>query len=440
MQLEPKHFESLYPVTAREEELRQLVSYIREGNSLQLIGLPGVGRSSLLGLLSYNKEIRLKHFPKKHAIVHFVMVNFSEVRNRPLLDVMKLLFLNLSDSLRFRKDTAEEYEIVDRMFKEALSYQDELVITKGLLNAVEYLTLEKKLTLIFLFDRFDEYVPFLTSEFFTNVRSLRDKAKYRFSVVFSLSRPLEETLEPQLLSDFSDFVTGHSVYMRLYDKDTVAFRVSYLEKLTGKKVGSDQLEEIISLTGGHVRLTKLAVEAVLAEEATVVDLRQFVGEKKTIQSALLNIWQSLTPAEQFFLSHGKGEAEERVYLEKVGLLRGNELTIPLLSDFIAVQSGEEHQIIYDPQTNTIVRGETIISDSLTKAEFKLLRLLLQNQDRVVEREEIVNAVWEDSVSTAGVTEQALDQLIFRLRRKIEKDPNHPQHLQTIKGRGVKFSL
>ena len=42
-------------------------------------------------------------------------------------------------------------------------------------------------------------------------------------------------------------------------------------------------------------------------------------------------------------------------------------------------------------------------------------------------------------TTEGVTDQALDQLIFRLRKKIEDDPNNPEFIQTIKGRGLKFS-
>ena len=39
-------------------------------------------------------------------------------------------------------------------------------------------------------------------EFFTLLRSLRDRAKYRFSVVFSLDRPLEETVRALLSGRF----------------------------------------------------------------------------------------------------------------------------------------------------------------------------------------------------------------------------------------------
>jgi DNA-binding winged helix-turn-helix (wHTH) protein len=65
--------------------------------------------------------------------------------------------------------------------------------------------------------------------------------------------------------------------------------------------------------------------------------------------------------------------------------------------------------------------------------------MIENKERILEKEEIINAVWKEAKTTLGVTDQALDQLIFRLRKKIEENPNVPQHLLTIKGRGFKFT-
>jgi two-component system response regulator MtrA len=64
--------------------------------------------------------------------------------------------------------------------------------------------------------------------------------------------------------------------------------------------------------------------------------------------------------------------------------------------------------------------------------------MLENKDKVLEKEEIINAVWKEAKTTMGVTDQALDQLIFRLRKKTEQDPNSPTHILTVKGRGFKF--
>jgi len=65
-----------------------------------LLGIPGVGRSTLLSLLENNKKVRVKHLGEAEDRIHFVVANFSEIRKRPLFDAMKFLFLSLAESLR----------------------------------------------------------------------------------------------------------------------------------------------------------------------------------------------------------------------------------------------------------------------------------------------------------------------------------------------------
>jgi two-component system response regulator MtrA len=86
-----------------------------------------------------------------------------------------------------------------------------------------------------------------------------------------------------------------------------------------------------------------------------------------------------------------------------------------------------------------LQGDVVLSDKLTSLEYKLLKFLLDNQGKIINKEDVISAVWQEGKTTLGVTDQALDQLIFRLRKKIEENPNAPTHIQTVKGRGFKFS-
>lgn len=449
--IENSHFESLYPENSRFEEIKKILGFIKNGNSCQLIGLPGVGRSNLLGLLSFNKNIREKHLLENQKWFHFINLNFSEIRKKPFYDCLKFIFLTLSESLRERKSykgaderfaATDAFDEVDKIFKESLTAQDEIILFSGLKRAIDYLCIEKKLTVVFLFDRFEEYVPMLSSEFFANLRILRNRAKYRFSVVFSLNRPLEDLVEPILFADFYEFLADHNVYLPLLDKPGLDFRISYLEKTSGKKIDKKIIEEIIGLTAGHGKLTRLCLEAILAtsnwELATRDKLVKFLIEQKSIKASLYEIWSSLLPEEQRLLIANPLVASR--YLNDVELTKDEKITIPLFEKFItAIKQSSNRTISFDPVSNEIRKGDIVLSDSLTSSEFKLLRYLLENKDKVIEREEIIKAVWQDSKSTEGVTDQALDQLIFRLRKKIEDDPNNPTHLQTIKGRGLRFT-
>src|SRR6185437_15500637 len=102
-------------------------------------------------------------------------------------------------------------------------------------------------------------------------------------------------------------------------------------------------------------------------------------------------------------------------------------------------SPQADNIIYDENTNAIRKGKLVLSDDLTAAEFRLLKYFLHNSGQVVDRDTVIDVVWGDSKSTTGVTDQAVDQLVFRLRKKIEENPNQPTHLQTVKGRGFSFT-
>src|SRR6202023_1473347 len=72
---------------------------------------------------------------------------------------------------------------------------------------------------------------------------------------------------------------------------------------------------------------------------------------------------------------------------------------------------------------------------LTAQEFKTFQFLVQNADRVIGRDELLNEVWgyQNYPSTRTV-----DNHILKLRQKLEKDPASPVHFRTVHGMGYKF--
>jgi two-component system alkaline phosphatase synthesis response regulator PhoP len=74
--------------------------------------------------------------------------------------------------------------------------------------------------------------------------------------------------------------------------------------------------------------------------------------------------------------------------------------------------------------------------NLASKELQLLRYLVDNRERVVPREEILERVWEYS---REVSSRTIDVHIAWLRQKLESDPQVPRHIQTIRGKGYRFS-
>ncbi len=69
-------------------------------------------------------------------------------------------------------------------------------------------------------------------------------------------------------------------------------------------------------------------------------------------------------------------------------------------------------------------------------ELQLLRYLVENRGRVLSREELLRNVWEYA---NNVSSRTLDTHIAWLRRKIEPNPQSPEYIHTIRGRGYRFS-
>lgn len=74
---------------------------------------------------------------------------------------------------------------------------------------------------------------------------------------------------------------------------------------------------------------------------------------------------------------------------------------------------------------------------LTRKEFNLLVLLVENRDRVMSREDIRHALWGKCQLYSW--SRAIDVHIRHLRCKIEDDPENPQLIQTVVGIGYRFA-
>ena len=91
-------------------------------------------------------------------------------------------------------------------------------------------------------------------------------------------------------------------------------------------------------------------------------------------------------------------------------------------------------IVIDPSARDIYKdGEAL---ALTLKEFDLLLFLASNPRQVFSRGQLMDRVWgyQSALDTGTVTVH-----IRRLRTKIEDDPSHPRHLETVFGAGYRLT-
>jgi len=110
----------------------------------------------------------------------------------------------------------------------------------------------------------------------------------------------------------------------------------------------------------------------------------------------------------------------------------SDATMPL-SDL----AGRPGRLMVDARSRRVWIGQQQLVPPLSAQQFKLLWLLYENQGQVLSRPDLISVVWGEEQS-AGVSDQALDALIRRLRDRLASlDPTH-QFIVTVRGHGVRL--
>lgn len=88
----------------------------------------------------------------------------------------------------------------------------------------------------------------------------------------------------------------------------------------------------------------------------------------------------------------------------------------------------------DLQRHVLVRPDGTV-DSLTASEFDLLRLFVENPNRPLTRDWLLEAA---AHRDAEAFDRAIDNRVMRLRRKLERDPAKPEAIRSVRGVGYMF--
>jgi DNA-binding winged helix-turn-helix (wHTH) protein len=124
-------------------------------------------------------------------------------------------------------------------------------------------------------------------------------------------------------------------------------------------------------------------------------------------------------------------AQEFVFL-------GQDATVPLApGDFESsvISYFRRIRLEKDSQRTWILNRE--MDPPLSLLQFKLLDLLLDSTGRIISRSEVINSVW-GSQESIGVTDQALDALVRRLRERISEIDGQFNYIITVRGQGYRL--
>ena len=128
----------------------------------------------------------------------------------------------------------------------------------------------------------------------------------------------------------------------------------------------------------------------------------------------------------------------QIALAQEFIFLGQDATVPLApGDFESsvISYFRRIRLEKDSHRTWILTRE--LDPPLSLLQFKLLVLLLDSAGRVISRSEVINSVW-GSQESVGVTDQALDALVRRLRERISELDGQYNYIITVRGQGYRL--
>lgn len=114
------------------------------------------------------------------------------------------------------------------------------------------------------------------------------------------------------------------------------------------------------------------------------------------------------------------------------LFVGTEATVPLSLD-APIMTG---RLVVDGDRRQIWTAGQELTPPLSLAQFRLVDLLHQAGGAVCSRDQVIDAVWPDTQG-AGVSEQAIDALVRRLRDRLAEIDDY-EYIVTVRGHGFRL--
>lgn len=115
---------------------------------------------------------------------------------------------------------------------------------------------------------------------------------------------------------------------------------------------------------------------------------------------------------------------------------GSGATAPL--PFEVPQNISGGRLRLDPDARRVFVNDVELDPPLSPPQYRLLELLYTSAGRICTRDKVVETVWPDVIGE-GVSEQAIDALVRRLRDRLAEVDPHWQYIITVRGHGFRLN-
>lgn len=424
------------PLTYRQSEAEAIFRCVRAGDSCSVVGPSGVAKSNLYRFLRQENVGRhyLGEEWQTYLLVHLDANEITEMT---------------------------EEAVSNLLVERSLGAATAVTVKHHSLSAVVKTIFEQDVrAIVFLFDQFDAVYETLNGRFFANLRAIRDEYKYQISFVLLSRNELAALATSPEREEFEELFSSNTIGLGPYNKEDSLLMLQRVGNRYGRKLDAKKSQTLIELTGGHPGMLKAAAIALFKENL------EPAKERTELFDALLHVtdvlsecdklWTSIGSAEQQFLrrletdSSPPRDKQTKSLLQLKGLIKVNDNDVvhfsPLFAEYVSRWKGIEPAatklaagaIRMDTAGEVWVNDE-LVMPALTKKELLLLEYLCLSPGRLRTKDEIIAAVYPDEHrSGAGVSDDALNAVVKRLRDRLGAYSGFGDKIVTVRGKGYRL--
>ncbi len=425
--------EASYPITFQQKDAQKLGEYLRQRQSVNIVGMKRVGISNFLRFFLRHKDIIPTYISKKDEHL-FIPVDLNDLVEQEIYPFWTLTLKRILDATEQSAVPSSVKQKISELFDKSIQFQDLFLVIDNIRQALNLLVASGVYPTLF-FLRFDRLKDTFNSSLFDNFEGLREASHSNTSFVFTSDRSLGSAF-PEARSSLSVFT--QTMYFKPANKEDIKTVYDAYKHRYNLLLPTEVEKALFSTVGGYMQYLQLGLIHLdeLKKESfkTEKDILDVLLEDERIILQSEELWESLTLDEKRVLVHilnkqpvDSSASEKARYLWDTGIITEKEgeanVFSPLFGAYVQQTEHEEKR--------------KRKSAHLTKKENLLFMLLKEQLGEICERDKIIEVVWPES-QEFGVSDWAIDRLIARVRVKLREQEN-PYEIQTIRTRGYKLT-
>ena len=460
----------------RHLDVKRVISYLLEMKCVEVLGFSNIGKSALMRLLAqpdvWTQEIG--EISREFLPVYIDCNRMLEMTDQGFYELV----------LRCLQESGQEVAALPGLqaaYQTLVQPQNEIQVPLSFSKGLRAVLDGTQRKLILLLDEFDEPFANIESRVFLNLRAEKDRNPDCLAYVTATNRPLTTGRTGLHSSEFCELFAHQRWQLAPLTLPDVERYARQRAEDQGLTLTPSDVHFLYQWTGGHPSMMEGLLRLLLhglgetsenpgptpdpdakdAQDRWTLHRRltEEMRDNDTLQRECTKILQGFTEAENDALlslyrldnrgavipqaqieAHLLGRlAEHHILLSVEGKLRPfSRLLAETIQRQGSAERGVATQLRVDLESGAVLVNGVAV-ETLTALEYKLMLLLNENEDKIVDKYQIVTAVWGEEYLDA-VDDARIEKLISRLRQKVEPNTSDPRFITTVRGRGYRLLI